>query len=151
MLKDLLVQAFARRSRVLFALTASSFVLIHFAGCGDGNASRVSGVVKLGGRPVGPGSLVFEPADLTSASAPSAVAQFAEDGLYSVRGPGNREVTPPGEYIVTIKGNAPGTAGNEGVDPNFKTEIPARYKLRDNGIKVTVQPGDNTIDLNLEP
>ena len=151
MLKDLMIQACVRRCHSLLAPTALVFVLTHVSGCGDGNASRVSGVVKLGGRPVGPGSLVFEPADLSSASAPSAVAQFAEDGLYSVGGPGNREVTPPGEYIVTIQGNAPGAAGAEGADPNFKTEIPARYKLRDNGIKVTVQPGDNAIDLNMEP
>jgi hypothetical protein len=95
--------------------------------------------------------LVFEPADLTSATAPSAVAQFNEDGAFKVRGPGNREETPPGQYIVTVQGNAPGSAGAEVVDPNFKTEIPARYKLRDGGIKVTVEPGDNTIDLDLKP
>ncbi len=137
------------RSRL--AVPALSFFLLHFTGCGGDDASRVSGTVKLNGRPVGPGSLVFEPANLNSANAPSAVAQFNEDGAFKVRGPGNREETPPGEYIVTVQGNAPGSAGDETVDPNFKTEIPARYKLRDNGIKVTVKPGDNTIELKLEP
>jgi hypothetical protein len=113
--------------------------------------SRVSGIVKLNGNPVGPGSLVFEPADLSSANAPSAVAQFAEDGQYEIRGPGNREETPPGDYIVTVEGHAPGAAGDESRDPTFKTEIPARYRLRENGIKITVKPGDNTIDLELKP
>jgi hypothetical protein len=121
------------------------------SGCGGEDWSRVSGTVKLDGQPVGPGSLVFEPADLTSANAPSAVGQFGEDGQFSLRGPGNREETPPGDYIVTVQGSPPGAAGDENRDPDFETSIPVRYKTRDNGIKVTVKPGDNTIDLNLEP
>jgi hypothetical protein len=111
----------------------------------------VSGTVKLNGQPVGPGSLVFEPAELTSMEAPSAVGHFQDDGQYELRGPGNRDWTPPGEYIVTVQGHAPGAAGDEGRDPNFQTQIPERYKTRDNGIKVTVEPGDNTVELNLEP
>jgi hypothetical protein len=125
--------------------------LLLLVGCGGSDEARVSGIVKLDGQPVGPGSLVFEPAELTSMESPSAVGHFEEDGQYKLRGPGNRDWTPPGEYIVTVEGHAPGAAGDESRDPSFQTQIPTRYKTRDNGIKVTVEPGNNAIDLNLEP
>jgi hypothetical protein len=146
-----LKETLARRPNSRAAAGVACCAALLLAGCGGEDASRVSGTVKLNGQPVGPGSLVFEPADLTSANAPSAVAQFGEDGKYSVRGPRNREETPPGDYIVTVQGGPPGTAGDENRDPGVETSIPERYRLRDNGIKVTVKPGDNTIDLNLEP
>jgi hypothetical protein len=130
----------------IFALLAS------IAGCGDENWATVTGTVTLQGKPVGPGSLMFEPENPESITAPSAIGHFREDGKYALKSAGNREGALPGDYLVMIHGRGEEAFGDEQVDPNAKSAIPKKYlNHRLSGLRATVKPGDNTIDFDLTP
>jgi hypothetical protein len=121
-------------------------------GCGDKNWGTVTGTVTLKGAPVGPGSLMFEPANPESITAPSAIGHFREDGKYALKSAGNREGAPTGEYFVMIHGRGEESFGDELIDPKHKSAIPAKYlNHRASGLKATVKPGENTIDFDLSP
>jgi hypothetical protein len=122
------------------------------AGCADENWGYVTGTVTLQGKPVGPGSLMFEPENPATVTTPSAIAHFREDGQYALKSAGNREGAPAGTYLVMIHGRGEGVFGDEVVDPKHKSAIPAKYmNHRLSGLKATIKPGSQTIDFNLEP
>jgi hypothetical protein len=141
----------ANDKRTAFALCAGALLFV-VTGCADENWGYVTGTVTLKGKPIGPGSLMFEPANPTSVTTPSAIAHFREDGKYSLRSAGNREGAPAGEYLVMIHGRGEEAFGDERIDPKQKSAIPAKYlNHRASGLKATVNPGDNTIDFDLTP
>ncbi|MEX2170307.1 MAG: hypothetical protein WD851_13420 [Pirellulales bacterium] len=122
------------------------------AGCADENWGYVTGTVSLQGKPVGPGSMMFEPENPPTMTTPSAIAHFREDGKYSLKSAGNREGAPIGTYLVMIHGRSEESFGDEIVDPNHKSAIPGKYlNHRLSGLKATVKPGSQTIDFDLEP
>jgi len=123
-----------------------------FVGCSDDNWGQVTGVVTLNGKPVGPGSLMFEPENPVSVTTPSAIAHFREDGKYSLKSAGNKTGAPAGTYLVMIHGRSEEAFGDEIVDPKQKSAIPAKYlNHRLSGLKATVKPGSQTIDFDLQP
>lgn len=127
-------------------------ILFAVTGCSDPNWGTVTGTVTLQGQPIGPGSIMFEPANPPNLTTPSAIAHFREDGNYALRSAGNRSGAPAGEYFVMIHGRSEETFGDERIDPNVKSKIPAKYmNHRTSGLKATVKPGENTIDFDLAP
>jgi hypothetical protein len=127
-------------------------MLSAFWGCSDDKWGHVTGTVTLQGKPVGPGSMMFEPENPPTVTTPSAIAHFREDGKYTLKSAGNREGAPIGTYLVMIHGRSEEAFGDEIVDPNAKSTIPAKYlNHRLSGLKATVQPGSQTIDFDLTP
>lgn len=135
------------------AFTISFAVLLSsFAGCSDDKWGQVSGTVTLQGKPVGPGSMMFEPENPPTVTTPSAIAHFREDGKYTLKSAGNRPGAPIGTYLVMIHGRSEEAFGDEIVDPKAKSTIPAKYlNHRLSGLKATVKPGTQTIDFDLTP
>lgn len=132
------------------AAWAALFVLA--SGCGDENWGYVTGTVTLEGKPVGPGTLMFEPADPASITAPSAIAHFREDGKYVLKSAGNRKGAPAGDYLVMIHGRGEEAFGDERIEDDYQSPIPAKYlNHRKSGLTATVKPGSQVIDFDLQP
>ena len=100
-------------------------MLSALGGCSDDKWGHVTGTVTLQGKPVGPGSMMFEPEDPPTVTTPSAIAHFREDGKYTLKSAGNREGAPVGTYLVMIHGRSEEQFGDEIVDPKAKSAIPS--------------------------
>jgi hypothetical protein len=122
------------------------------AGCGDSDWASVTGTVSINGVPAGPGTILFEPMAPVSAVAPSGIGNFGENGQYVVRSAGGRQGIPPGEYLVMIDGKSKESSGDEYVDPNQTSKIPAKYlNAKVSGLKASLTAGDNTVNFDLKP
>lgn len=137
------------RSHQLFC--KSLFLLLTvglMVGCGESRGT-VSGTITLNGQPIGPGSVMFRSTDALNPRAPSGFSDFSEDGKYELVTPGKKNAgLLPGEYIVTIDG--PTSADEKAATQ--KTRIPAKYRDPEtSGLKVTLQPGPQTIPFDLSP
>jgi hypothetical protein len=122
--------------------------LIFFAGCGGTYDASVSGKVTMNGQVVPNGTVAFSPVS----GGPAAYGRIEESGEYVIR-TGREAGLPAGDYQVTVTANEPAktlqTAGG-GPPPPGKAITPAWYRTKDtSGLKFTVEPGSNTIDLPL--
>jgi hypothetical protein len=115
-------------------------------GCG-GPESTVTGTVTLDGQPVGPGVVVFAPAEGTSNPSDGAIQN---DGSYSLR-TSREEGLKAGKYKVGVT-----VLDQPEVKPGERSMEVAEYitpqKYADpstSGLQYDVTPGDNTIDIEL--
>lgn len=139
-------------TRILFkcsvgCLALASLLLI--AGCGGSYQSSAYGTVTLDGKVVPRGNIAFQPL----AGGPAAYAQISEDGSYVVQ-TGREGGLPAGDYLVSVTANeAPAITqgGNGGPPPPGKLITPVWYRSKEtSGLKYTVQPGKNVINLELK-
>lgn len=130
---------------VRFALLCA--LLAGLSGCGDNSWGRLSGTVKLDGKPVGPGTITLLPVDPSMAGA---MAKFGEDGKYKIMSSHSREGAKVGEYKVMLDGRAPDQIGAEDTGP-LRSPIPLKYSNPKVPIlHVTIEPGSKTYDFDLE-
>jgi hypothetical protein len=119
------------------------------SGCGGAYDATVLGKVTIDGKIVSNGTVAFQPV----AGGPAAYARIETDGAYVVR-TGREKGLPTGEYQVTVTANEPAaTLQTEkgGPPPPGKAITPAWYRTKDtSGLKFTVTPGSNKIDLELK-
>jgi hypothetical protein len=122
--------------------------LLFLSGCGGAYDSTVTGVVKIDGKNLPRGLVGFHPVS----PGPSAYAVIDENGTYAVR-TGRESGLPPGEYLVTVASNElPATerSAQGGPPPPGKSITPAWYRTKQaSGLKFTVKPGKNEINLEL--
>jgi hypothetical protein len=131
----------ARHWCIVLAAAAS------LVGCG-GAESTVSGTVTLDGRAVGPGVIVFAPADGTSNPADGAIQV---DGSYFLR-TSREEGLKAGKYRVGVT-----VLDQPDVKPGERSMEVAKYitpeKFADpstSRLEYDVEPGSNTIDVALK-
>jgi hypothetical protein len=118
-------------------------------GCGRGDWGTAEGVVTLGVKPVGPGTLIFEPTD--QAETRSGIAHFGEDGRYeNLRSAGNEAGLPAGEYRIRVQAGGEESFGEEQAGPPPPSAIPPQYLNYGAGLTAKIEPGDNEIDFELE-
>lgn len=120
-----------------------------FSGCGGAYDAAVKGVVTLDGKEVPRGTVTYTPVK----GGPAGYARINESGSYIVW-TGREKGLPSGEYEVTVLANeAPvmqETAAG-GPPPGGKPITPLWYRTKDtSGLKFTVTPGSNKIDLDLK-
>ncbi len=114
------------------------------AGCGGGDWGTLSGVVKVDGQPVGPGTISLHPIDEQRAGA---TAKFGDDGRYAVMSAGRKEGAATGEYRVAIHGDS---FEAELAGPPPESDIPNKYNdPAASGLTVTIEPGAKTFDFEL--
>lgn len=123
-------------------------VLITASGCGGAFDASVDGEVTLDGVPLNTGTVTFAPVSPGSA----AFAKVDENGYYRLKT--GREVgLPPGDYVVTVVArDKPASlyGENGGPPPAGKQITPEWYRSAESsGLAYTVEPGGNTIDLQL--
>jgi hypothetical protein len=121
--------------------------LLAAAGCGGPYDSSAHGVVTLDGTAVPRGLVAFHPAS----TGPAAYAIISE-GAYEVF-TGREKGLPSGEYLVSVAANeAPAIAqtATGGAPPPGKPITPQWYRSKQtSGLKFTVKPGGNEINLEL--
>ncbi|MES2790379.1 MAG: hypothetical protein V4719_12280 [Planctomycetota bacterium] len=134
-------------------LIAPLLIVAGIAGCGESGARRfpVSGSVKLDGKPVEQGSIMFVP--LGEEAIPSAGGKI-EAGEYTLPaeyGPavGKYRIEihwpkPTGKKVAMGSPAPPGTMVDE-----VREAIPAKYNVKSK-LERDVTSGENTIDLDLE-
>lgn len=121
-------------------------------GCGSRHGATVSGKVSLDGQTLpsdSVGSVAFYPV----AGGPPATGSIDDDSYYTLR-TGREASVPPGEYTVTVGASQRPTqsaTSDGGPPPPGKPITPTKYRLpRTSGLQYTVEPGGNTIDLELQ-
>lgn len=129
---------------------AVAMALVLSAGCGRSDWGFVSGQVTVDGKPVGPGTLVFEPSDKDRNNHPSSLGYFDESGRYELLSAGNEKGAPAGEYRVLIMEGGPASLADEGAAANVSnTQIPPRYGDYAAGLTASVKPGRQELDFSL--
>lgn len=122
-------------------------VLMFITGCGGTYDSSVSGTVTLDGEPVSSATIAFFPAT----QGPSAYARSDDAGNYQLR-VGQEIGLPSGDYQVTVVASEAAVVPPDwsGPPPPGKLITPAKYgRKQDSGLRFTVNPGKNEIDLEL--
>jgi len=121
---------------------------IFLTGCGGPYDSSVTGKVTINGQAVPNGTVAYSPV----AGGPAAYGRIEESGQYVIR-TGREAGLPSGDYQVTVTANEPSkTLQNEKGGPPApgKAITPAWYRTKStSGLKFTIKPGSNTIDLPL--
>ena len=136
-----------RLIRISGELVVIAGLFIGITGCGGAYDSTVAGTVTLDGNTVPRGTVTFAPVK----GGPAGYARI-DGGSYTVY-TGREEGLPAGEYDVTVIANEAAAAqanANGGPPPPGKAITPAWYRSKDtSGLKFTVKPGSNTVDLPL--
>ncbi|WP_425400753.1 carboxypeptidase-like regulatory domain-containing protein [Aeoliella sp.] len=132
--------------RFSFAVTAIG--LVATTGCGGKFDSTVQGKVTLDGEAVPQGTVSFLP----TAGGPTAFARIDSSGTYEIR-TGREAGLSPGDYLVAVVANEPAPVSQTadgGPPPPGKPITPPWYRSQEtSGLKFTVTPGKNEINLDL--
>lgn len=130
------------------AAWAAVLGLLAAGGCGQSTAT-VSGRVTLDGKPVGPGAVIFIPAE-NGPPRQSAMGQFGPDGRYELTTFEAGDGALVGEYRVLVQASGQ-SYGQESADAQAASPIPLLYSdPQQSGLRATVQAGLNQIDLPLK-
>lgn len=136
------------RFRVASSGVAAAMSALLLAGCsGNELGAEASGRVTLDGQPVGPGTVVFQPAGGQS-NPPQGTVQV--DGSYFMRT--NQTVgLAPGKYKVGVAiYDPPDLKPGERASKPSELLSPERYAQPDaSGLEYDVNPGNNTINIEL--
>jgi hypothetical protein len=128
------------------SLLAGSALAV-LVGCGSPYDASVSGVATLENAPLSTGTVKFEP----ESAGPSGYGSIGTDGSYSIM-VGREDGLPSGSYVVTVVANEESVPNpNPALPPApGKAITPPWYRdASTSPLKVSVQPGDNDVPLNL--
>ena len=128
--------------RRLTALAAAVCALGSVSCDGGGPALHpVRGAVLFDGAPADGASVVFQPVGgAAGAAMPSGTA--GADGAFTLRSHPGGEGAAAGDYLVLVTWYP----ANSREQANPKNRLPAKYAGPDSPLKVTVKPGDNSLD-----
>lgn len=135
--------------RTTLGLLAIGLLSLAASGCSQSDKGYVSGTVNLDGKPAGPGTIRFYPANSTDEFARTPVGSIGEDGHYEILLSRTEKGLDPGEYQVAITDKAT----EVGSKPKPGTVvIPSKYHTpRNSKLTASVKPGTQIIDFTLEP
>ena len=141
-----LISSAAATGLVRSATCSLVLACLGLAGCGS-RLPTITGHVTYRGLPLDTGRVVFHPQGSTA----PAYAVLQPGGTYSAQtgsGPGIAE----GDYSVTVMATAPVPEPSvSNPRPEITSLIPERYgNVETSGLKVTVGPGKNVFDVQLE-
>jgi hypothetical protein len=131
-----------RASSVQFVVAIALVGMCLQAGCRDDglNLGEVSGVVTLDGEPVPNAFITFTPQFAGRAS----MAKSDENGKFELRFNPTRWGALVGEHHVTVS-----TEDRTRDDELIPEVIPEKYRSGNGFITLTVEPGENVLDLKL--
>jgi hypothetical protein len=152
--------------RSLLPLIAACGLVIILDGCGGGAErpamGRVSGKVTYKGQPVTSGSVIFTPArdqGKEAAGGRVATGNIQPDGTYTLTTFDTGDGAVLGQHVVTVEAHGQTTMTGVPIDPKTKrpryvpakSTIPEKYgSLDKTPLRHTVEPGNNTFDLELK-
>jgi hypothetical protein len=139
---------YSHNAPVRFISSACALALAVISGCGGPYDASVSGLVTLDGGVVPRGTVAYQPIG----SGPAAYGKIDGDGSYTIW-TGREAGLPSGEYHVTVTANDPPAVPQTekgGPPPPGKPITPVWYRSKEtSGLKYTVEPGSNEINLEL--
>jgi hypothetical protein len=114
------------------------------SGCGSSGPelATVSGTVKLDGSPLADASVQFVPA-----SGRPSFGSTDASGYYELRFTETKEGAVPGEHTVRVTTHR--RADSESGTKGQAERIPAKYSGSKSELKKKVEPGSNTIDIEI--
>jgi hypothetical protein len=133
-------------------LAAAALGALGGIGCGGSGPAlgKVSGKVSFQGKPLTEGTITFA----SQEKGPTITAKIGPDGAYRVK-TAKGEGLPPGRYEAWISPpvvELPVGMVKEMPKPREYPEIPAKYRqARTSGLTLTVEQGDNTLDVDMQP
>jgi hypothetical protein len=135
-----------QRKLTIFRIGAALLAIAAVAGCGEGPASTVRGVVTLDGTPLDHGTVTFLPPE----GGAGATATIAADGTFEAR-TGSAEGLDPGDYVVTVQSRTDPVVASPDAEPMPGRLItPERYSSRETTtLNATINPGSNELTLVL--
>src|SRR3954447_8743448 len=134
-----------RRTRIALAV---AMILTLASGCHNSSMEpEVSGTVKLDGKPIGPGTIAFVPTEQGRKSANGLVESDGSYNVKTIRGSG----LLAGQYRVAVSiHEMPKNVKRGDRPPVGKSLIPEKYEDETkSGLQYKVEPGRNTIDVEL--
>jgi hypothetical protein len=137
---------------LVIVLGAGAAILACAAGCSERpQLAPVQGTITLGGKPIGPGNILFIPDVAKGTQGKAASGAFEADGEYVLTTfqPGDGAIV--GEHKVVITPRAVGVEpGGEVATRTKLPPIPPKYKnAAQSPLSATVRDGTNTIDFPL--
>lgn len=136
---------YQRQTRVFVSVCLGVLACVTLAGCGSGHPS-VTGVVTLDGAPTPNCFLTFESFDPGGSNA---TGRSDSEGRYNGYMSKNNRWVKEGEYRVEINSIADVAASNGDKVEAGALRIPSKYRGMKSELKITVEPGSNTIDFHL--
>ena len=127
-------------------------------GCGGSDApdlAKVTGTVKLDGKALPGGTVVFVPNNAEGTTGPSSTAEIGPDGSYTLMAPGGREGAVIGVHTVVVTGppdptNVSGESDPPPVKPGEVVKVPEKYAdSLTSGVTAEVKAGENNIPVEL--
>jgi hypothetical protein len=111
------------------------------------NEATIHGTVTLDGKLLDRGSVTFVPA----AGGPGASATIRTDGTFSAQ-TGRTDGLKPGDYAISVRASAEAIPNPNGGPPKpGKLLTPPKYgSAQTSGFRITVNPGANTVNLDLK-
>jgi len=134
-----------RRRDAVLLLAASACVFL--VGCSGGDKSSLTGTVTLDGEPLANCTLNFTSLE----QGPGGVAQTDDSGKYKAAMSLNNDWMAPGEYLVEARSRADVLA-SENLSHEVKpgdASLPERYHGPESELRMTLEPGSNTVDFEL--
>lgn len=130
------------RSRAAALVVAILAAFCSSCGGGGPTLHPVRGTVLFDGKPAEGATIVFQPAEAAGPDTPLPSGVVGPDGSFAVATHPHGAGAPAGDYLVLITWFPPDTR-EQG---NPKNKLPARYSSADSSLKITVKPGENTLD-----
>ena len=129
------------------AIWIATLIVIQIGCRGSSMESEVAGTVTLDGNKLGPGTIVFAPEN--SGGTP-ATGSIENDGSYNLK-TSRTSGLAAGEYRVAVSiRQMPQNVKRGDRPPLGKSLIPEKYEDdRNSGLKYKVEPGRNTINIEL--
>jgi len=127
---------------------AGAMILVLASGCHSSSMeSEVSGMVKLDGKPIGPGTIVFVPAEQGRKPVAGSVES---DGSYDLK-PSRNSGLSPGQYRVAVSiREMPRNIKRGERPPVGKLLTPEKYEDETkSGLQYQLEAGRNTVDIEL--
>jgi hypothetical protein len=130
-----------------YAIYCVAAILVMVAGCNQSALeSQVSGHVKLDGKPIGPGTVVFAPVN----GGKPATGSIESDGSYFLK-TSRESGLSAGKYQVAVSiREMPKDVKRGDRPPLGKLLIPEKYEQSStSGLEYQVEQGPNTIEIDL--
>ena len=138
--------------KCLCQLVILAGLVVTSVGCSDGpgdtpEIGHIEGTVSLNGEPVAHANIMYKP--LEGGRVSNGVSDA--DGHYVIYYKANVPGAKVGKHVVKVwtAADEVGTPGTEDYQPAIKETIPEKYLGSDSELKVDIEPGHNTIPLDL--
>ncbi|MEX2308954.1 MAG: hypothetical protein WD738_15240 [Pirellulales bacterium] len=138
---------FRRFSKQFLGACVAAGYCLALVGCSSPDKAYVSGVVTVDGAPAEGYVLLFMPTD---GIAGPANARTGPGGKYDARTSRTIDWVVPGTFRIEVLGPVELARGSGGPPPPGAVRVPKRYRGKVSELSATIEPGENTLNFELD-